>query len=988
MKKSDSDFKVEDQTLDTSIAKISTREMQFIQSDNAKVFMVTGMDKDYKVDAKSFIERPFFVDAVKFNTSSARYSLLNSVVKFLPGDIARSNSSILNMFKMAAYGRPNLVLNISMAGTITHSGCVLVGVLPPMPKYPISSNLKLINTILSGPHAFLYANEATSVVLEVPWFCNTDIATTDMELDPNYVNTLDITQINGNYATLVYFVLNPLVPSTGSSIELTIVVEACFKAFDLYVPTPRFVQWEPQSLNGLLTAVGGRVKNVVGDALDNVGKGLLNFIGLHNPNKPHIKERMIVTNTNFVNNVDVPQFFEKLDPYASVERVVAEPLFGSDLDEMAVSHIVNKRQMIGSFKVSTNSPVGQIVWCRPISPFQGGIGVDFNNRIVANNIELMHSLSRAWSGGLELEIVSVMNNKQQCKLKVLKMYNPSLRALSAVPTYQSIANAPSHLMEFTQGGQSITVDLPFLCRNKMVPCSPNMEVEGLFHGMYYVYVAQPLVISDSSPDTIEFNVFIRGKSDLTFYGYTSNIVEQYNYGLYSTSFQAQSGSIEVMNKPQVQTSDYDKDSMVRQTDNMERLMPLMDIKPLVRRVYKQRSDVITVDPHGSVSMTIPLSSFVGENQQRWYSSPLECVSRMFYGKSVGFKFRCIITVKDFGEETIQDLTKVSARFYYLPQAINIDSLSRTIIRSDFNDAEQMRRYAMIADGMTNPNAPMEHRAAYEAAKTTPEGKRRISDVIQLNMFKGANVLTRGNAQTASDVTNIIILGRNFVPEGENFSALQRSVTTGTWEGMFPTADTRAKDEFVKATTGRIATWLNGNDPNSYLTALKNTVANIPGATMSVQSGALVVTPPAGADPVTVIAMNGQLNTVNSLIRMQNTLLKRDDIASTLITSTPRQMEVGTPTQPPTAPITPGATNVREGVIRQGGEPYNLAPRNPLATQGGPAIPAGSEAEMARRATAAREINAARTGGTNAPTQTPTTPSVVSTANSTTPWWRQ
>ena len=305
-----------------------------------------------------------------------------------------------------------------------------------------------------------------------------------------------------------------------------------------------------------------------------------------------------------------------------------------------------------------------------------------------------------------------------------------------------------------------------------------------------------------------------------------------------------------------------------------------------------------------------------------------------------------------------------------------------------NYAEQMRRYAMIADGMTNPNAPMEHRAAYEAAKTTPEGKRRISDVIQLNMFKGANVLTRGNAQTASDVTNIIILGRNFVPEGENFSALQRSVTTGTWEGMFPTADTRAKDEFVKATTGRIATWLNGNDPNSYLTALKNTVANIPGATMSVQSGALVVTPPAGADPVTVIAMNGQLNTVNSLIRMQNTLLKRDDIASTLITSTPRQMEVGAPTQPPTAPITPGATNVREGVIRQGGEPYNLAPRNPLATQGGPAIPAGSEAEMARRATAAREINAARTGGTNAPTQTPTTPSVVSTANSTTPWWRQ
>jgi Holliday junction resolvasome RuvABC DNA-binding subunit len=297
-------------------------------------------------------------------------------------------------------------------------------------------------------------------------------------------------------------------------------------------------------------------------------------------------------------------------------------------------------------------------------------------------------------------------------------------------------------------------------------------------------------------------------------------------------------------------------------------------------------------------------------------------------------------------------------------------------------SEDIRRHSMIADGMNNPNAPMEHRAAYEAAKTTPEGRRQIAAITQLNMGQGAAVLTRGNTQTASDVTNIIVLGRNFVPEGSNFNALQTSITTGAWEKMFPTADAKAKEMFVKDTTGRIATWLNGNDPNSYLTALKNTVANIPGATMSVQNGALIVSPPAGADPVAVIAMNGQLNIVNSLIRMQNTLLKRDDIASTLITAASSQLEAGAPTQPPTAPITPGQANVREGVIRQGGQPYNLAPRNPLATQGGPAIPAGSEEEMARRAAAAREINTARTGGVNAPT-----PSMVNTTTNTTPWWR-
>jgi hypothetical protein len=307
-----------------------------------------------------------------------------------------------------------------------------------------------------------------------------------------------------------------------------------------------------------------------------------------------------------------------------------------------------------------------------------------------------------------------------------------------------------------------------------------------------------------------------------------------------------------------------------------------------------------------------------------------------------------------------------------------------------NFSEDIRRHSMIADGMFNPNASLEHRAAYEAAKTTEEGKRQIAAITQLSMGQGAAALTRGNTQTAADITNIIILGRNFVPEGPNFGALQRAVTTGSWEGMFPTADAKAKEMFIKDTSGRIATWLNGNDPNSYMTVLKNSMNNIQeGLPMTVQNGAIVVTPPAGADPIAVINMNKTLNTVNSLISMQNALLKRTDIANTVIPQAPtRQLEVGTPTQPPVAPIQPGATNVREGVIRQGGESYNLAPRNPLATQGGPAIPAGSEAEMARRAAAAREINAARTGGTNATTQTPTAPNVVSTTSSTTPWWRQ
>jgi hypothetical protein len=58
-----------------------------------------------------------------------------------------------------------------------------------------------------------------------------------------------------------------------------------------------------------------------------------------------------------------------------------------------------------------------------------------------------------------------------------------------------------------------------------------MDTEAMFHGIYYIYVAQPLVISDSSPSTIEFNIYLAGEPDLTFYGYTTATTYHSSYGV-------------------------------------------------------------------------------------------------------------------------------------------------------------------------------------------------------------------------------------------------------------------------------------------------------------------------------------------------------------------------------------------------------------------------------------------------------------------------
>lgn len=526
---SDNDFLMTNESLSTTVASVSTRQMQDIDSIANKMYTTIQIPEAYRIDAKPYIERPFYAGSVKFPTSATRYSWLQSPIKRLPGDVIRSNLALLNAMKIGSLYRADMVLNISMAGTITHAGCVLVSVLPPLNTYPntVAGDVRTINTFLSSPHAFLYANEATSVNLTVPWYCNTDLATLNMDLVTE--TTMDLNTVTGNYGTLAFMVLNPLKPSTGSSIELTIVIEACFKNLDILVPTPRFATWTAQSgmVKGLVDTTKKGLKMVTGDFIDKGINSLFGLIGLHNPNVADVKERDIITVRNFPNLVDSEQHFEKLDPYANYNRIVNSPVYGSDIDEMALSHITSKRQMLGAFSVTTQDAVGKLYWIRPISPFQGGInGIEIESEC-ANNLELLHSLHRAWRGDLKIIITSVMNNKQQCKLKLLKMYNPPKNALTTIPTYQSIANAPSHLMEFTQGGQEHEIVLPFLSRNEIMPCSENLNFEAFAHGLYYVYLAQPLANSDGSPTSIEFNIFMEGTPNLTFYGYTTkNLVTE------------------------------------------------------------------------------------------------------------------------------------------------------------------------------------------------------------------------------------------------------------------------------------------------------------------------------------------------------------------------------------------------------------------------------------------------------------------------------
>jgi hypothetical protein len=748
--------------LDAKVASITTR--QSITAPAVAKLMTNGyIPHEYVIDASPFINRPFYLGTVLWNENAARYSTLTLPVHQLPRDVFTSNLSLKQAMKMASLFRSELVINISLSGTLVHSGTLLVGILPPLldpitsGNYIMNNESQLwINSILSGPHAFLHANEATSVTIDVPWYCNTDYGELDSEKDeaPNafaptgYVTNAALNFKTANYASLVVLVLQPLLKGGGSG-DVSLVLEACFKNLELYLPAPRFLadsDWTVQSgslINGkamiqggaaaLGTSVAGPIGGAIGGAVGGLaakattglldlgtsslkkavpflgdafdfGRGLISsWTGLHNPNNPTISTRVVNTTRNFPNVTDTEQYFEKMDPYCTENRVVNQPIFSTGIDEMSLSHITSKRQYLGYFTVTTDTKVGDLLWCRPISPFQGGANLSStsNRRLCANNIELLHSISRAWRGNMSIILQSSMNMKQFTKLKVIKYYNPSAKVLSATPSMQAMANAPSQLMEFNAGGQQLEIKLPFLCRNDLMPCSSDFYSEALMHGVYYIYLAQNLVIADESPKEINFNVYIKCEPDFRFYGYSvrpiefvKNIPDQSELppgkqhselSKELVSWQPQSGN-KVMNEPQPQDVDILEDHKQLLQNHCDRLRPTIDIRPYIRRMYLSVDRSIKMDgPFGQKTIFYPLSTFMGEFPfaPSWNDNvvrrTLQTVSNMYYGNSVGFKFHVQVLPNRFENTSVTDIRDgLNVNAFYVPPGINIIGKTLTL----------------------------------------------------------------------------------------------------------------------------------------------------------------------------------------------------------------------------------------------------------------------------------------------------------------------
>lgn len=478
---------------------------------------ITNVRKDMLMDFSRIYDKPYLIDTGTWDTTAPASSLLIPIG--LPAAML-TNTTARIPFDMSCLYRLGGCVMVQVSGTVQHQGLILVGVIPY--DAPTVTNP---NQLLMGPHAFLNANESTSVCIELPYYSRHHLNKT------NPINLAIVADNDRNFARVEFFVMSPLRTTATGSTSISITTHIKLNQAEFYIPKITPGVYAPQSFASDLYKIPTKIfdglavgaKTVTGDFIDALRKGLRTFTGFHNPNSPAINQRVLRSDVNFINNIDQPTLYEKLDPFAQHDRIVRDFQFNTTQDEMDMRYLLSKPVWLGKFGVSTATPAGKILFNIPISPM-----VEFSDTNYFSPMRLAYESSRYWRGSLKLHIQAVSTNFHFTKILVAKDYTSSSNSLTTSLTLASVHNMPTDTLEFSGGGQIQTIDLPFCAQDEQLECSRDTYRNGLQHGVVHGYLVQPLVTSGAVPTAIEFHIYMSGGPDLQFYGYSTDPINRLN----------------------------------------------------------------------------------------------------------------------------------------------------------------------------------------------------------------------------------------------------------------------------------------------------------------------------------------------------------------------------------------------------------------------------------------------------------------------------
>jgi len=624
-----------------------------------------------EMDYSRILNKPYFIENVSWGAS------VGSLVTIpIPSSILLNKLASIP-FEASVYYRAKISAILQTAGTPMHQGCCIAGVVPAAMPTEVGGTLN-VNTLMCAPHAFLNANESTPVRIQVPFYVQGKFAAIDLG-----GTTISPYSRNADYAELRIQVLNPLLAPTGGTTTVTISVHFMFDELEFYVPHVDPV-WQllPQGFfselgNNTTKAIDGIfsvTKTYTGDILDTLRSGIRKWTGLHNPEHTGLCGREAVQFRQNLNQVDTPSFIEKMDPYGNFVKIMDDFVFDTSVDEMSIAHLKSKPQFIGKFTVRSADSSGKLLWSRPITPIQEVKTVSYVNvpgdTVFTNQHSNIHQtlayLSRFWKGSIKIHLQSVMSNFHYCKLIVARDYSPDQQMGLSYPSFSSVTNLLTETVEFSSGGQIQSFVLPFCSPLNQLPCSRDFEQNAYQHGVYYIYLYQPLVLNGTVATAIDFNVYITLEDDFDFFGYSvdplvmwfdpvtqlpalrsgAEVDEEEDHVLVAqaAAFAEVSDQMALMNKPISQDS-----------EELYDMRPIKSTRDYVRRFIKTQAglvnttlldssrglfqlavaDIVGVAPRVGVVDAVPVAKVFDVPSRN-------VVSRMYYGFNGGSKFKLMV----------------------------------------------------------------------------------------------------------------------------------------------------------------------------------------------------------------------------------------------------------------------------------------------------------------------------------------------------------
>lgn len=634
-----------------------------------------NLPQKLEMDYSRILNKPYFVKNVTWRDTDILNKKLGSFN--IPGDILINELAKIP-FKASVYYRAKVKAIVQVSGTPMHQGCVIASALPAgFPNYVRKEYIR--NTLMCCPHVFLLANEATPGEVEIPFYVQGKLAAIDL-----VGTTVSPVTKSDDYATLSFYVWNTLAAPTSGSSTLSISIHFMFTDLEFYVPHVD-VQWDVFQGQGFvesLASAGSRAidgifsvgRRFTGDFLDSLRSGIKSWTGLHSPEHAALANRSAVQYRQNLNLVDTPNYYEKLDPYADFTHIVNDYTFDSNIDEMSLAYILKKPQFIGSFKVATADITGTLLWSRPITPIQEVADVTYESEnftrelsnVHTNLIQTLAYMSKYWKGGMKIHIQAVMTNFHYCRLIVARDYSPDTNMLNSTPNYTSVSNLLTETLEFSAGGQIQTIEMPFCSPLNQLPCSSDFVFNALQHGMYYIYLYQPLVANGSVPLNVSFNVYLTCDNDFDFFGYAVQPLITADAYLESPVTARSKTDLDPIFEAQAATtvnvSDQTAITNQGETDDQDTIYdmrPIKTIRDYTRRLIKVFStNVADADfTLGNGCFTFPIAQLLGfeptlvaNSGDFYHDTPTSHIlARLFLGYTGGAKIKMVINGSTISE---------------------------------------------------------------------------------------------------------------------------------------------------------------------------------------------------------------------------------------------------------------------------------------------------------------------------------------------------